>query len=514
MSPPHKSGAGGRARPLRVLHVGAEIFPLVKTGGLADVLGALPAAQALGGVDARVLLPGLPALTSALQDGKVIAKIEAPWGGAPGELVEGRLDVPSLASVPAVLLRQDSLYARAGTPYGDGSGHAFADNAHRFALLGLAAARLAEGIAAAWTPQVLHAHDWHAGMSAAYNVFARRTGASRAASIFTIHNLAFQGLFPRAAFSELGLPSEAWALHGVEFHGQLSFMKAGLHYADRVTTVSPTYAQEIQGFELGAGLDGLLRARSASVSGILNGVDDAVWDPAHDRTLAAHYSAQRLAGKVICKVALQRECGLDVQEDAPLFAAVTRLTEQKGMQLLFGLIDGVVERGAQLVILGSGDKDQEDALRAAAERHPRHVALRQGYDEPLSHRIFAGADVTLVPSRFEPCGLTQMYAMRYGSLPLVRRTGGLADTVVDCTIEDLADEHATGFVFERFDSADMHRALRRAFTLWSRPREWRAVQKRAMSQRFGWDVAAQRYEALYRGAIAGLEPMPARATAA
>jgi starch synthase len=449
-----------------------------------------------------------------LRDGKVVASIPTPWGGAPAELIEGQLDAPALADVKAMLLRHDALYARAGTPYGDGSGHAFADNARRFSLLGLAAVRLAEGIAVPWSPQVVHAHDWHAGLSAAYNAFSRRTGASRAVSVFTIHNLAFQGLFTRAAFAELDLPDEAWALHGVEFHNQLSFMKAGLHYADRVTTVSPTYAQEIQDPELGSGLDGLLRARSAVVSGILNGVDDRVWDPAHDRTLAAHYSAQRLAGKVICKVALQRECGLDVQDNAPLFAAVTRLTEQKGLQLLFGLIDGIVERGAQLVVLGSGDKDQEDALRAAAARHPRHVALCQGYDEPLSHRIFAGADVTLVPSRFEPCGLTQMYALRYGSLPLVRRTGGLADTVIDCTLEEMADEQATGFVFERFDAHDLQRALRRAFALWSRPRDWRTVQKRGMTRRFGWDVAAQHYDALYRGAITALEPVPARVSAA
>jgi starch synthase len=429
-------------------------------------------------------------------------------------LIEGRLDAPCLSAVPALLLCHDALYARVGTPYGDGGGHAFADNARRFALLGLAAARLAEGSHAAWAPQVLHAHDWHAGMSAAYNAYSRRAGRSRAVSVFTIHNLAFQGLFARAAFAELGLPAEAWALHGVEFHGQLSFMKAGLHYADRVSTVSPTYAREIQSPEVGSGLDGLLRERSAVVSGILNGADDAVWDPARDRSLATPYSAERLAGKVICKVALQRECGLEVQDSAPLFTAVTRLTEQKGMQLLFELIDGMVARGAQLVVLGGGDQAQEDALRAAAARHPRRVALRQGHDEALAHRVFAGSDVALVPSRFEPCGLTQMYALRYGSLPLVRRTGGLADTVVDCTLEDLADEHATGFVFERFDAHDLQRALRRAFTLWSRPRDWRSVQKRAMVQRFGWDVAAQRYQALYRDAIAELGPAPVSVPAA
>jgi starch synthase len=486
---------------MRVLHVGAEIYPFVKTGGLADVLGALPAALAGAGADARLLLPALPPLAQVLREARVVARVQPPWGGAPAELVQGRLDAPTLASVPTFLLRHDALYARAGTPYGDGSGHAFTDNQRRFALLGLAAARLAEGAYAAWLPQVLHGHDWHAGLAPAYAAFSRRAGRHHAASVFTIHNLAYQGLFARGHFAELGLPAQAWGVDGVEFHGQLSFMKAGLHYADRITTVSPSYAREIQGHELGCGLDGLLRERSAAVSGILNGVDDAVWNPEQDASLAARYSAAKPAGKAACKAALQGECGLALQTDAPLFGAVSRLTEQKGLQLVVETIDGLVARGGQLVVLGSGDASLEAALRAAAVRHPRHVALRQGYDEALSHRIFAGSDVTLVPSRFEPCGLTQMYALRYGSLPLVRRTGGLADTVVDCTLEELADGRATGFVFERFEVGDMERALRRAFTLWARPRDWQVVRKRAMAQRFGWDTAAARYLALYDAAL-------------
>jgi starch synthase len=489
---------------MRVLHVGAEIYPFVKTGGLADVLGALPAALAAGGDEARVLLPGLPALTKVLRQPRVVASVLPPWGGAAAQLVEGVLDAPALANVKALLLKHDALYARAGTPYGDGAGHAFADNPRRFALLGLAATRLAEGAYAAWQPQLLHAHDWHAGLVAAYNAFARTAGTSTAGSVFTIHNLAFQGVFPRTAFDELGLPALAFGMQGVEFHGQWSFMKAALHYADRITTVSPSYAREIQTPEFGAGLDGLLRERSAVVSGILNGVDDAVWDPAHDAAIAATYSAQRMAGKARCKAALQQECGIEQQDAAPLFTAVSRLTEQKGLQLVVDAIDTLVERGGQLLVLGSGDAALEAALRAAAKKHPRQVALRQGYDETLSHRIFAASDVTLVPSRFEPCGLTQMYALRYGSLPLVRRTGGLADTVVDCTLEDLADERATGFVFERFEPDDLQRALRRAFTLWSRPREWRAVRQRAMAQRFGWNTAAARYAALYRQATVAL----------
>jgi starch synthase len=487
--------------PLRVLHVGAEIYPFVKTGGLADVMGALPPALAAAGADARVLLPALPPLAAVLRDANVVGRVQAPWGGAPAELLLGHLDAPALRALPVYLLRHDALYQRPGTPYGDGSGHAFADNHRRFALLGLAAARLAEQACGDWAPQVVHGHDWHAGLAGAYASLARQAGRQRAASVFTIHNLAYQGLFPRGVFAELGLPAEAWALHGVEFHGQLSFIKAGLHYADRITTVSPSYAREIQTPELGCGLDGLLRERTALVSGILNGVDDAVWNPSEDAWIAAPYSAAKPAGKAQCKAALQQDCGFDVQPDKLLFTAVSRLTEQKGLNLVVDAIDDLVARGGQLVVLGAGDAALEAAFHDAAARHPRAVALRQGYDEALSHRIFAAADVTLVPSRFEPCGLTQMYALRYGSLPLVRRTGGLADTVVDCSLEDLAEERSTGFVFERFDSDDLRRALRRAFTLWQRRREWRAVQKRGMAQRFGWDAAAERYLDLYRQAI-------------
>ena len=490
-----------RAAALRVLHVGAEIFPLLKTGGLADVLGALPAALVQAGADARVLLPAFPALEAGLTGLRVVAQLALPWGGAPAQLLAGRFAAAPLAGVPAYLLRHEALYGRPGNPYSDASGAPYADNHRRFALLGLAATRVAEGLAPDWLPQVVHSHDWHAGLAPAYLAYSRAAGAGRASSVYTVHNLAYQGLFAPSVFGELGLPAAAYTLHGVEFHGQVSFMKSALHYADRITTVSPTYAREIQTSELGCGLDGLLRQRSAVLSGILNGVDEAVWNPADDAAIARTYGAEHLAGKAACKTALQRECGLDVQGGAPLFTVVSRLTEQKGLHLVAEALPAIVERGGQLVVLGSGDDALEAAFARAAKAHPRQVALRQGYDEALSHRIFAGSDVTLVPSRFEPCGLTQLYALKYGSLPLVRRTGGLADTVVDCTLEDLADQRATGFVFERFDAADLTRALRRTFALWARPRDWRALRRRAMAQRFGWDTAAASYLALYRNLI-------------
>ena len=487
---------------LRVLHVGAEIFPLLKTGGLADVLGALPGALRRAGADARVLLPAFPALLSALSAVREVGTLQPQWGGAPAQLLAGDFAAAPLAGVPVYLLRHDALFGRAGNPYSDAGGMAYTDNHRRFALLGLAATRLAEGLDPGWLPQIVHSHDWHAGLAPAYLSFSRAAGASHAASVFTIHNLAYQGQFPSAVFGELGLPASAYTLHGVEFHGLVSFMKAALHYADRITTVSPTYAREIQGSELGCGLDGLLSQRSAVLSGILNGVDEAVWDPAGDKAIARPYGAERVAGKAVCKAALQRECGLDVRNSAPLFTVVSRLTEQKGLNLVAAVVPAILERGGQLVVLGSGDGALEAAFAEAAQAMPRQVALRQGYDEALSHRIFAGSDVTLVPSRFEPCGLTQLYALKYGSLPLVRRTGGLADTVVDCSLEELADERATGFVFERFDADDLTRALRRAFALWARPREWRSVRSRAMAQHFGWDAAAAGYLALYRSAVA------------
>ncbi len=490
-----------QAAALRVLHVAAEIFPLLKTGGLADVLAALPVALRGAGADARVLLPAFPALAAALTDAQEVGLVKPAWGGAPAKLLRGRLDALPLRGLPVYLLQHDALYGRAGNPYSDASGAAYADNHRRFALLGLAATRLAEGLDRDWRAQVVHGHDWHAGLAPAYLAFSRAAGASRAGSVFTVHNLAYQGLFPASVFGELGLPAAAYKLHGVEFHGQVSFMKAALHYADRITTVSPSYAQEIQGAELGCGLDGLLRERNAVLSGILNGVDEAVWDPAHDTAIAETYSAARMAGKAACKAALQGECGLAVQTDAPLFTVVSRLTEQKGLQLVAEALPTIVDRGGQLVVLGSGEAALESAFADAARAHPRQVALRQGYDEALSHRVFAGSDVSLVPSRFEPCGLTQLYALKYGSLPLVRRTGGLADTVVDCTLEDLADDRATGLMFERFDAADLVRALRRAFTLWARPRDWQGVRRRAMAQRFGWDSAAASYIALYRSLL-------------
>lgn len=478
----------------RVLQVSAELFPLLKTGGLADVAGALPAALAAAGAEPRLLVPGFPAIHDALNHECAVAPVALPWSEGRAALLRGRL--PGFG-MPVYVLDAPGLFDRPGNPYADESGVAYADNHRRFALLGLAAARLAEGVDPSWRPDIVHAHDWHAGLACAHIAASRSRRRTEARSVFTVHNLAYQGLFPADKFAELGLPPAHYAIEGLEFYGQISFMKAGLYFADAITTVSPSYAREIQTPEQGCGLDGLLRHRSGVLHGILNGVDYAVWSPEHDAAIAARYNTDDAAGKATCKAALQRECGLAVTPDAPLFGIVSRLTEQKGLPLVLEALNDLIDAGGQLTILGSGDARLDAAFADAAAKHPTQIARRTGMDEGLAHRIYAGSDVVLVPSRFEPCGLTQLYGLSYGALPLVHRVGGLGDTVVDTTLEDLAAGTATGFVFDAFTTDAYRRALRRAFALWSRQDDWARVRAAAMLQRFGWDAAATRYVDIY-----------------
>jgi starch synthase len=501
---------------LRVLHVCSELYPLLKTGGLADVTGALPLALARQGCEARVLLPGFPAVLDRLLEPSEVARLRVPWPTHWGEPAEFRLLYTRLALDPRAqasstldlyVIDAPWLYQRPGNPYADAQQQPYADNHRRFALLGWVGAQLAQGLDRYWQPACVHSHDWHAGLTSAYLAAARlRQHQHFAASVFTVHNLAYQGLFDARHLSELALPADFFQPQGLEFHGQLSFMKAGLVYSDRISTVSPNYAREIQQADQGHGLDGLLRARSAELRGILNGVDEAVWNPADDPLLAQPYGLSQAehieSGKQANKQRLQREFGLTAQSGQPLFAVVSRLASQKGLNLVLDKLDTLVARGAQLVVLGSGDAALEAAFASACQRHPQALALQCGYDERLSHLVFAGADVILVPSRFEPCGLTQLYGLKYGCLPLVRRVGGLADTVVDSSLEELADDRATGFVFERFDSTSYEAALRRVFALWARPAEWRQVRARAMAQNFGWDAATAQYLALYREIVA------------
>ena len=489
---------------MRVLHAAAEVFPLIKTGGLADVLGALPEALIAAGADVRLVLPGLPAILKGMDDLKVVCELGAVFSAGRVTLRLGRM---THNKVKAYVIDAPYLYQRPGNPYLAPDGHEWTDNLQRFALLGWVAAHLAAGeLDADWMPDVLHAHDWHAAMACAY---AACHPATRAATVYTIHNLAYQGLFAESDFPLLGLPSRLMVPGGLEFHGQLSFMKAGLKYAHRITTVSPNYAHEIATEPFGCGLDGVIRARGADVSGILNGVDGEVWDPASDVLIAAPYSADALGGKALCKAALQQELGLAVDATAPLFAVVSRLTSQKGLDLVLDALPALLASpaagGAQLAVQGNGDPALETAFANVAAAHPGRVAVRLIYDESLAHRMMAGADAMLVPSRFEPCGLTQLYALRYGTVPVVRRVGGLADTVVDANEAAVQADAATGFMFGPATPAALADALDQAVKAWHQPENWRQLMLRGMAQNFSWASAASQYMALYRDAQGALQ---------
>ncbi len=483
---------------MRVLHCAAEVFPLVKTGGLADVVGALPQALIEAGAEVRLVLPGLPAIADAVIQPRTV------WEGGPAfgaARVRVSLATMPFTHVPVYVVHAPLFYRREGGPYHGPDGHDWCDNLVRFALLGWVGAQLtAGGLDPDWTPQILHAHDWHAAMGCAY---LSAHPLLEARSVFTIHNLAYQGLFALGDFAQLGLPSRFLQPQGLEYHGQLSFMKAGLKYAQHITTVSPTYAREIATPEFGQGLDGVIRSRQAHVSGILNGVDEAVWNPATDACLAAPYSAASPMGKSTCRGELQSIAGLEPQAARPVFGVVSRLSEQKGLDLLLAALPRLLAAGAQLVLQGSGDPALEQAFRDAARAHPGRVAVRIGYDETFAHRLIAGADVILVPSRFEPCGLTQLYGLRYGTLPLVRRVGGLADTVTDASPENRDQGRATGFVFDAPTAAALGDAIDRAVALYHAPHAWQGVMRTAMAQPVGWQASALQYLRLYRDLLAG-----------
>jgi starch synthase len=395
------------------------------------------------------------------------------------------------------------LFDRPGNPYLDPDGREWGDNALRFAALSWSAARIGQGLDPHWIPDVIHCHDWHTGLTPAYVRAHAQTGGHTPATVFTIHNLAYRGIFPGAVFPQLGLPKTWFDINGVEFYGQVCYLKAALQYADWITTVSPTYAREIMTDVAGWGLDGLLRARSHVLSGILNGVDYQVWNPATDALLATHFDAGTLAAKALAKQSLQNDFGLQRRAGALVFAVISRLTEQKGLHLLLEVVDSLIQQGGQLVLLGQGEAWLEQVFTSLARQYPSQIGVQIGYDEKTAHRIVAGADVMLMPSAFEPCGLTQMYSLRYGTLPLVRAVGGLADTVVDCTPLSLAGQTATGFVFQDFNAEALRHAMQRAFALAQRPDEWASVQRRGMALRFDWLGAAQHYVFIYQSLCAG-----------
>ncbi|MDE1990604.1 MAG: glycogen synthase GlgA, partial [Betaproteobacteria bacterium] len=375
-------------------------------------------------------------------------------------------------------------------------GRDWEDNALRFGFLCHVGAWLSNAPAPlSWSPDVVHCNDWQAGLVPA---LLRHRQGPFVPSVITIHNLAFQGNFDPLWVTRLGLPMDSFHLQGLEFYGRLSFLKAGINYADRITTVSPRYAREIQTPELGCGLDGLLRHRSADLVGILNGIDDS-WNPAHDPALPAAFDDRRLAaGKRRNKAVLQGECGLAKDPDVPLLGLVSRLTYQKGIDLLLEALPVLMAQPLQLAVLGSGEAVMESRLREAASAYPGRVGVTLDFDEPLSHRIIAGSDLFLMPSRFEPCGLAQMYAMRYGTPPVVRETGGLADTVVDCTDDALRERKATGFTFHNATPDDLAAAVQRALATYGNRTGWRLLQKTGMRRDFSWKRAAADYVGIYR----------------
>jgi starch synthase len=478
---------------IRVLAVASEIFPLVKTGGLADVAGALPLALATAGAATTTIVPGYPAVLDALTDAVAVHHFPDLFGG-PATILHG-----TAASLDLLVLDAAHMFARTGNPYLGPDGHEWFDNSVRFAGLGAAAAAVAAGVVAGLSFDIVHAHDWQGAMAVVYLQFHN---GPRPATVLTVHNLAFQGRYPADLFSRLGLPGSAFALNGLEYHGDVNFLKGGLCFADRITTVSPTYAREITGIENGMGLDGLLRYRAGVLSGILNGIDDTVWNPATDKLIPARYAPDSLARRSDNKAALQRRVGLEETPAALLIGMISRLTSQKGLDMLVPQIDGLAAGGMQLALLGSGEPALEQAFLTAAELHPGAVGCVLGYDERLAHLIEAGSDAVLVPSRFEPCGLTQLYALRYGAIPVVSRVGGLADSVIDANEAALAAGVATGLQFWPTTPDALAGALHRLLNLWHERPLWQRMQLNGMAADVSWRASASRYVALFKSLLA------------
>jgi starch synthase len=476
---------------MKILFVTSEVHPLVKTGGLADVSGALPAALQSLGLDVRLLIPGYIPVLDRLENKRTVATFPVFSGQPDVRLLSAKMPH---TDVPVYVLDAPQYFCRVPGPYQYELGGDWPDNAMRFGMLSRVAALLGSAASPlAWRADIVHCNDWQSGLAPAY---LQLDSGAHAKSVMTIHNIAFQGNFERDWLAPLALPQSCFDMHGVEFHGYLSFLKAGLHYADRIVTVSPTYAHEIQATEMGYGMQGLLKVRNGDVSGILNGIDEKEWDPATDQHLVACYDSRDLAPKAAVKAALQQRLGLEANAKAPLLGVVSRLTYQKGLDLLLECLPRLLDGGAQLAVLGSGEVDLERRYEQLAQRYPGRVSVTVSFDEGLSHQVMAGADIFLMPSRFEPCGLNQMYGMHYGTPPVVRRTGGLADSVVDAT-----EAEGTGFVFDEADTSVLYRTIGRAIDCFRNEQDFRRLQLNGMRREFGWSTSAQRYLDLYRTMI-------------
>lgn len=478
----------------KVLYLTSELFPLIKTGGLADVAGSLPPALAELGQEMRILLPAYPDVLRWIKQPPLLAS--GSYYNQEVRLLETRLPESGIITW---LVDCPGAFDRPGGPYLDGNGEPWHDNALRFAIFCMVAVDIAlNRLDLDWQPDIVHGNDWQSGLAPAL----LRLHRNRPATLFTIHNLAYQGLFDYQTFLDLNLPARFWHPDGLEFYGQLSFIKGGLAFADRINTVSPTYAREILQPEFGYGLEGLLQHRRERLSGILNGIDRQVWNPRNDKYLPAPYDIDNLEQKRVNKTLLQRQMGLPVDADRPLIGMISRLVEQKGLEIILQGMPDLLAMPAQLVIVGTGEIHYELQLTEWANRHPDRLKVIIGYNEPLSHRLEAASDLFLMPSTFEPCGLNQIYSLCYGTLPIVRNVGGLADTVVDADTRTIENRTANGFVMPAQTAADLLTTLKRALALYRQPDTWRQLQITAMSRDYSWNASAEHYRALYQQAIA------------
>ncbi len=480
---------------MRVLFATSEVYPLIKTGGLADVSGALPAALQHLGVDMRIIVPGYPAVLNQLEPLQHLAHIPHLPVIEQAELLLGTIKD---TQVKVMVIKAGGLFERAGGPYADENGTEWPDNPLRFGILSKVAALLtsAESPLNDWQPDIVHCNDWQTGLTPAYMKLMEHTTAK---SMISLHYMAFQGCYAPAWLPKLALPSTYFTLEGLEYYGQLSFLKAGIFYADSITTVSPSYAKEIQTPAFGFGLEGLLSKRGAEIKGILNGIDGQEWNPATDPHLKTPFSADKLAGKAQVKAALQEKLGLQIIADAPLLGVVSRLTHQKGLDLLVPIVEPLLEAGCQLALLGSGDVALENAFLQLSQQYKGRVSVTIGYNEPLSHQIMAGSDMFIMPSRFEPCGLNQLYGLAYGTPPIVNATGGLADSVTNTNILSFKNKTANGFVMSEVSSASLLSCIQQALNIFKNDAPaWKQIQKNGMSQNLSWDKSALEYLAEYK----------------
>jgi len=473
---------------MKVLSVTSEVFPYIKTGGLADVTGSLPKALKAFGVDSITLVPGYPVFLPLTSSQRPLFEFDDVLGE------RAAIYFVQTADLTLFVLDIPNLYNRTGSPYLNEFGHDHSDNWKRFAALSLAGAMIANGELPGWSPDIVHTHDWQSAMT---SVYMRQLGCYKPV-VLTIHNIAFQGQFSADLLPYLHLPRSMFDSGGLEYYGDICFLKGGLMTSDIITTVSPTYAREILTPRFGMGLDGVLKLRQNDLRGILNGIDEDVWDPAHDPLLPQPFDVNHLHLKGVNKRALNGRLNLH-DDDAPIFSCISRLTWQKGMDMVAYAADYLVFNGGKLVICGQGDPDIESMLRAMAERHPGRMSVNVGYSEELAHLIHGGSDCIIQPSRFEPCGLTQLYGLRYGAIPVVSRTGGLAETVIDANDAAMNAQVATGFQFHPINTDGLCHAIRRAMDAYAAPRQWQQLQTLAMQARFSWERSAGRYAALFRG---------------